>query len=247
MHRYRIVIEYDGTPYIGWQRQESGESVQGKMENAAASLLGEQVSIFGAGRTDSGVHALGQVAHFDTLKEIPSRSIRDGLNYYLKSEAICVLDAAEVSKEFHARFSAISRVYRYRILNRPSPPKLASKRVWHVPVPLSAEAMNLAAQLLVGSNDFTTFRATSCQSPTPCKTLDRLDVERYSQEVVVTATARSFLQHQVRSMVGTLKLVGEGKWAVERPGEALGARNRSFAGPTAPAFGLYLVEIVYKS
>ncbi|HMH64647.1 MAG TPA: tRNA pseudouridine(38-40) synthase TruA [Rhizomicrobium sp.] len=245
MPRYRLTLEYDGGPFVGWQRQAEGASVQGALENAIEKLSGERITVTGAGRTDAGVHALGQVAHFDLEKSFEAGKVRDALNHYLRPDPVCVLDAAVADAEFHARFSAKSRHYLFRILNRRSPPALEEGRVWHVSHPLDAEAMDAAAQMLVGQHDFTTFRAAECQAQSPIKTLDRLDVSRRADEIHIEASARSFLHHQIRSFAGTLKLVGEGKWRPRDVKTALEARDRSACGPVSPPDGLYLVRVDY--
>jgi len=243
--RYRLTLEYDGTPFVGWQRQDNGPSVQGALEAAIEKLSGERVTVTGAGRTDAGVHALGQVAHFDLVKTFQPGKVRDALNYHLRPDPVSVLDAAEVDDEFHARFSATARHYLFRILNRRSPPALDVDKVWHVSPRLEAEAMHAAAQFLVGQHDFTTFRAAECQSQSPVKTLDRLDVSQRGEEIHIEASARSFLHHQIRSFAGTLKLVGEGKWQPREVKKALEARDRAACGPVAPPEGLYLVKVDY--
>jgi len=245
MPRYRLTLEYNGGPFVGWQRQDNGPSVQGALEDAIEKLSGERVTVTGAGRTDAGVHALGQVAHFDLEKVFEAGKVRDALNHYLRPDPVCVLDAAVADGEFHARFSAQARHYLFRILNRRSPPALEAGRVWHVSPRLDAEAMHAAAQFLVGQHDFTTFRAAECQAQSPIKTLDRLDVSRRADEIHIEASARSFLHHQIRSFAGTLKLVGEGKWAPKDVKAALEARDRSACGPVSPPDGLYLVRVDY--
>jgi tRNA pseudouridine38-40 synthase len=243
MLRYRLTIEYDGGPFAGWQRQENGPSVQGAIEEAIFKLSGERVTVTGAGRTDAGVHALGQVAHFDLEKEFAADKVRDALNHHVKPAPIAILDASVAAPDFHARFSATARHYLYRVLCRRAPPALQRGRVWHIVRELDAEAMHAAAQFLVGQHDFTTFRSSECQAKSPLKTLDALEVRRADGEIHIEASARSFLHNQVRSMVGSLKLVGEGKW---RPGEvqvALEARDRGACGPVAPPDGLYLVRV----
>lgn len=246
MPRYRLIIEYDGTPFVGWQIQAEGTSVQGALEQAVANLTREKAGIRGAGRTDAGVHARGQVAHFDIEKEWPADKIRDGLNFYLKPQPVVVLDAAQVPADFDARFSATARHYLYRILARRSPPALERNRVWWIPrTGLDAEAMRDAADVLVGRHDFTTFRAVQCQAKSPIRTLDKLDVTTVDGEIRVAASARSFLHNQVRSMVGSLKLVGEGKWTKDDLRGALEARDRTACGPVAPASGLYLMAVDY--
>ncbi len=243
--RYRLTIEYDGAPFVGWQRQDNGPSVQGALEDAILKLCGETVTVSGAGRTDAGVHALGQVAHFDLIKEFAPDKVRDALNHFLRPAPAVVLDARVAPPDFHARFSATARHYLYRILCRRSPPALESGRVWHVVRTLDADAMHAAAQALVGCHDFTTFRAAECQAKSPVKTLDRLTVSHVGDEIHVNASARSFLHHQVRSIVGSLKLVGEGKWRPRDMKQALDARDRSECGPVAPPDGLYLVRVDY--
>ena len=243
--RYRLTLEYDGAPFVGWQRQNSGASVQGALEAAIEKLSGEKITVTGAGRTDAGVHALGQVAHFDLVKEFEPGKVRDALNYHLRPDPVSVIDAAAVDGEFHARFNATARHYLFRILNRRSPPALENGRVWHVSPGLDAEAMHAAAQHLVGQHDFTTFRAAECQAQSPVKTLDRLDVSRRADEIHIEASARSFLHHQIRSFAGTLKLVGEGKWTPLDVKKALAARDRSACGPVSPPEGLYLVRVDY--
>ena len=245
MPRYRLTIEYDGGPFVGWQRQAEGASIQGALEGAIEKLSAERVTVTGAGRTDAGVHALGQVAHFDLEKSFEVGKVRDALNYYLRPAPIIVLDVGAVDSEFHARFSATTRHYLFRILNRRSPPALEEGRVWHVSHRLEAEAMQAAAQYLVGQHDFTTFRAAECQAQSPVKTLDRLDVSRRADEIHIEASAHSFLHHQIRSFAGSLKLVGEGKWQPKDLKAALEARDRSACGPVSPPDGLYLVRVGY--
>ncbi len=243
--RYRLTVEYDGRPFVGWQRQENGPSVQGALEEAIFKLCGERVTVHGAGRTDAGVHALGQAAHFDLVKEFTGGRIRDALNHHLKPAPVAVLEASVAPQDFSARFSATARHYLYRILCRRAPAALDAGRVWHVVRALDADAMHASAQALVGLHDFTTFRAAECQAKSPVKTLDRLDVSRVGEEVHVNASARSFLHNQVRSIVGSLKLVGEGKWVPRDMKRALEARDRAECGPVAPPEGLYLVRVDY--
>ena len=245
--RYRLTLEYDGGPFVGWQRQDNGPSIQGALEAAIEKLSGERVTATGAGRTDAGVHALGQVAHFDLEKTFAPDKVRDALNHFLRPHPVVVLEAREEAADFHARFSATARHYLFRILNRRAPPGLDDGRVWHVSPRLDADAMHAAAQSLVGQHDFTTFRAAECQSASPVKTLDRLDVSRRADEIHIEASARSFLHHQIRSFAGTLKLVGEGKWQPRQVAEALAARDRSRCGPVSPPDGLYLVRVDYES
>ena len=245
MHRYRIIIEYDGTPFVGWQLQSAGASIQGRLTEAIVRFSGEAVVVRGAGRTDSGVHALAQVAHFELARAWAPFKVREALNFHLKPDPIVVLDAAEVAPDFDARFSASARHYLYRILARKAPPALERNRVWWVPRPLDAAAMADATRHLIGRHDFTTFRAAGCQAQSPVKTLDRLDVTRTGDEIRVEASARSFLHHQVRSFVGSLKHVGEGRWRPEDVKAALDARNRAACGALAPSRGLYLVRVDY--
>ncbi|MFQ5983924.1 MAG: tRNA pseudouridine(38-40) synthase TruA [Alphaproteobacteria bacterium] len=243
MQRYKLVLEYDGSGFVGWQRQASGPSVQQALEEAVEKFCGERVSICAAGRTDAGVHALGQTVHFDLAGPRPPDTILMAVNQHLRPKPIAVLSVEEVGPDFHARLSAISRAYLYRIINRRSPLTVHRGHAWQVPVPLDAQAMQAGARMLVGRHDFSTFRDSLCQAKSPVKTLDVLEVTRDGDEVRITARARSFLHRQVRSMVGTLKLVGEGKWTADDVAAALAARDRRASGPTAPAEGLYLVEV----
>jgi tRNA pseudouridine38-40 synthase len=245
MPRYRLTIEYDGTPFVGWQVQTEGTSVQGALQSAILKLTGESAGLRGAGRTDAGVHARGQVAHFDIDRDWSPEKLRDGLNYYLKPLPIVVLDCAGVPAGFDARFSATARHYLYRILARRAPLALERDRVWWIPRAIDADAMAEAASILVGHHDFTTFRAAACQAKSPLRTLDRLDVTRDGDEIGIAASARSFLHNQVRSMVGSLKLVGEGKWTGGDLRAALEARDRTACGPVAPSSGLYLMSVDY--
>jgi tRNA pseudouridine38-40 synthase len=245
MPRFKLVIEYDGTSFVGWQIQEGGLSVQGLVTDAIATFSGERVTLYGAGRTDAGVHALGQVAHFDLARDWRADRVRDALNAQLRPHPIAVLSAEKVDSDFDARRSARRRHYLYRIVNRRADLALDRHRAWRVPRRLDAEAMHEAAQALVGRHDFTTFRAAECQAKSPVKTLDRLAVERTGDEIRILLSARSFLHHQVRSMAGSLALVGEGKWRAEDLAAALAARSRSACGPVAPPEGLYLVSVEY--
>ena len=247
MPRYRLTVEYDGTPFSGWQRQAGVLSVQQVVEDAIFKTTGETVTIQAAGRTDAGVHAYAQVVSFDLGRDWHAFRIREALNFHTKPHPVSIVDAAAVTDGFEARFSAIGRHYEYRILNRRPRPAIEQFRVWHCPKPLDVEPMHAAAQLVLGKHDFTTFRAAECQAKSPVKTLDRLDVTREGEIVVVRASARSFLHSQVRSMVGSLKLVGEGKWTPQQFRAALDARDRARCGPLAPPDGLYLMKVDYDA
>lgn len=245
MPRYKVILEYDGGPFVGWQMQENGRSIQGRLGEAVHGFCGEEMLPRGAGRTDAGVHAFGQVAHFDLSKDWPAERVREALNAHLRPDPIVVLSCEQVGLEFDARFSAVKRHYLYRICNRRAPLTLERGRVWQVVPQLDANAMDEAAQLLVGKHDFTTFRSVQCQAKSPVKTLDALGVTRMGEEIRIEASARSFLHHQVRSLVGALKLVGEGKWTAADLKQALEAKDRSACAPVAPAHGLYLVRVDY--
>ena len=245
MTRWRLTIEYDGTPFMGWQRQDHGPSVQEVLEQALFRMTGELATLHAAGRTDAGVHALAMAAHVDVAKHLTEHRLREGLNALVRPAPVSVTAVEAVADDWHARFSCIGRRYLYRILNRRAPPALDKGKVWHVPVPLEAESMAEAAQHLVGHHDFTTFRSVNCQSQSPVKTLDTLTVERVGEEIHVCAAARSFLHHQVRSMVGCLALVGRGRWSPDDVRKALEARDRQELGLNAPSEGLYFVEAVY--
>jgi len=247
MPRFKLTIEYDGAPFVGWQRQANGRSVQQAIEEALARLTNETPALRGAGRTDAGVHALGQVAHFDLQRAWTGDKLRDGLNAHLRPEPVSVLLAEPVADGFDARYSAIRRSYCYRILTRRAPPVIDRGRVWHVGRRLDAAAMHSAARTLLGTHDFTTFRSTECQAKSPVRTLDVLDVSEHNDELVVSARARSFLHNQVRSLVGSLKLVGEGKWSAVDLKAALDARDRTQSGPVAPPEGLYLMRVDYPT
>ena len=245
MARYKLTVEYDGAPFVGWQMQANGLSVQMVLETAVARINGGPAAVHGAGRTDAGVHALGQVAHVDLVKDWDPFVLRNALNGNVRPHPVSVLEVQRVADDFHARFSATSRHYLYRILNRRSPPALDRGKVWWLAAGLEANAMHEAAQALIGSHDFTTFRAAQCQAKSPVKTLDRLDVSRYGELIEIRCQARSFLHNQVRSMVGSLKLVGEGKWRPRQIKDALVARDRGRCGPVAPPDGLYLLKVDY--
>ncbi|WP_427968071.1 tRNA pseudouridine(38-40) synthase TruA [Altererythrobacter sp.] len=245
MTRFALTLEFDGTPFVGLQRQVTGPSVQQAVEEAAERVTGEKVTLHSAGRTDTGVHALAMRSHFDIEKDITPFRLMEALNAHLRPDPIAVTHCEEVDEDWHARFSCVGRRYVYRIVNRRAPLTLDLNRAWQVPQELDHEAMHRAAQALVGKHDFTTFRSVQCQAKDPVKTLDRLDVEREGSEVRIHAAARSFLHHQVRSMVGCLALVGMGRWREERVGEALAARDRQQLGLNAPPHGLYFVEAIY--
>jgi tRNA pseudouridine38-40 synthase len=245
MPRYKLTLEYCGKGLVGWQRQANGLSVQEALETAITRFCGERVTVFGAGRTDAGVHALAQVAHVDLPRECESEVIRSALNAHLRPHRISVLLAERATPDFDARLSATGRHYLYRILNRRAPPALERGRVWHVAPPLDLGAMQAGARHLLGHHDFSTFRDSLCQARSPVKTLDRLELSRVGEEIHVAAEARSFLHHQVRNMVGTLKLVGLGSWQPDDVARALAARDRRAGGPTAPAHGLALVAVRY--
>jgi tRNA pseudouridine38-40 synthase len=246
MPRYRVIVEYDGTPFVGWQIQAHGVTVQGRLTQAIRTFSAETTSVRGAGRTDAGVHALGQVAHFDLMREWPADTVRAAVHFHLKPDPIAVIDCAVAPPSFDARFCALARHYRYRILSRRAPPVLDRDRVWWVPHHLAVQPMAEAARLFMGKHDFSTFRAAGCQARSPIKTLDSLLVTATDDEIRIEASARSFLHNQVRSMVGALKIVGEGKWSRRDVENALAARNRASCPAVAPARGLYLVKVDYR-
>jgi tRNA pseudouridine38-40 synthase len=245
MPRYKLTLEYDGAPFAGWQIQADQLTVQGVLTAAIEALSGEKILVQGAGRTDAGVHAVAQVAHVDLARDWDIDTVRDALNAHLRPHPVAILKAERVADDFNARTSAIRRHYLYRIVNRRADLTLEAGRAWRVPRPLDVDAMHKAAQRLVGKHDFTTFRSTECQAKSPVKTLDALSVERNGEEVMVTAVARSFLHNQVRSMVGSLEAVGEGKWSADDLSRALAARDRTACGPVAPPDGLYLMRVEY--
>ncbi len=247
MPRYRLTLEYDGGPYCGFQAQAGSPSVQAEVERAIAAFCGEMVRIHAAGRTDSGVHAAGQVIHADLIKAWPAEVVMNALNAHLGAAPIAVLQAVVADGDFHARFSALGRRYLYRILNRPGPPALVAGKVWHVKAPLDVVAMEAAAQVLVGKHDFTTFRDAACQAASPVKTLDEARVRRDGEEVRLAFAARSFLHRQVRSMTGSLVQVGLGRWSAADLAAALAARDRAACGPVAPAAGLILMSVDYPA
>ena len=245
MTRFRLTVEYDGTPFMGWQRQGHGPSVQQAIEEAVEAITGEQAVLHAAGRTDAGVHALAMAAHVDIEKPIAPFRLSEALNAHLRPLPVAILAAEPVAEDWHARFSCIGRRYVYRIVNRRAPLALEANRAWQIAVPLDAGAMHEAAQALVGQYDFTTFRSAHCQSDSPVKTLDRLAVRREGDLILIEAAARSFLHHQVRSMVGCLQLVGRGKWSAADLRDALEARDRAALGLNAPPHGLYFVAASY--
>ncbi len=246
MPRYKLTIEYDGTPFVGWQIQDNGASIAGAITDAIEKFAGERPDVMGAGRTDAGVHAFAQVAHVDLVKDWDTDTVRDAMNAQLRPNPVAVISAEKVAADFHARFAATKRHYLYRILNRRADLALERERAWRIAKPLDVKAMHEAAQKLVGNHDFTTFRSVECQAKSPVKTLDRFDVTRAVDEIRIEASARSFLHHQVRSMVGSLALVGEGRWNAADLQKALEAKNRIACGPVAPAVGLYLVRVDYE-
>jgi tRNA pseudouridine38-40 synthase len=246
MPRYKLTIEYDGRPFVGWQIQDNGPSVQGVLAAAIRAFSGDEVSVQGAGRTDAGVHALGQVAHVDLTRHWRANIVRDAVNAHLRPHPVAVLAVEEVVPTFDARTSAVRRHYLYRIINRRADLTFERGRAWRVAKPLNSTAMHMAAQRLVGRHDFTTFRHAECQAKSPVKTLDAFDVHRIKDDIHITALARSFLHTQVRSMVGSLVFVGEGKWSVDDLAAALAARDRAACGTVAPPDGLYLTQVDYE-
>lgn len=246
MPRFKLTLEYDGTSFVGWQRQGDLPSVQGILEECLADFLNEPITVWGSGRTDAGVHAKGQVAHVDIPKSYAPFAIQGAMNKRLRHFPVTVLAVEKVSSDFHARFSAISRSYEYKILNQRAAPALERNRVWWIIRPLSVEAMREASTHLIGHHDFSSFRNSRCQAASPLKTLDELSIERKGDLIIIKTRARSFLHNQVRNMVGTLKRVGEGNWSPQKVKEILEAQDRRCAGPTAPACGLYLTEVCFR-
>jgi tRNA pseudouridine38-40 synthase len=247
MPRYRMTVEYDGAPYVGWQRQDNGPSVQGAIEKAIFAMSGEAVSLKAAGRTDSGVHAYGQVCHADLTRSWKAITVMNAVNAYLamENERVAIVDAQAVPDTFDARFSATKRHYLYRIINRLAPTAIDAERAWHVKKPLDHHSMQAAAQELVGYHDFTTFRSSHCQAKNPNRTIDRLDVTRQGDVIEIRAAAQSFLHNQIRSFAGTLRLAGEGRWSPEDVRAALAARDRTRCGPVAPPHGLFFMQVEY--
>lgn len=245
MPRYKLTIEYDGAPFMGWQIQNHGPSVQEALQDALEKLNGAPVTVQGAGRTDSGVHALGQVAHVDLVKDLRADKVRDAMNYHLGKNPISILDSQRVDDDFHARFDAIERHYIYRIIDRRPRLALDRGRVWRIPVRLNAAAMQRSAQSLIGEHDYTTFRDTACQAKSPVRSIDEITVERVDSEIHIFVRARSFLHRQVRSIAGSLAEVGRGYWDEDQVQKVLKARDRTACGPVAPAEGLYLLDVIY--
>jgi len=245
MARYALILEWDGAPFMGWQRQAHGPSVQAALEAAVQRVTGETVAAHAAGRTDAGVHARAMAAHIELAREFASFRLGEAINALLKPAPVAVLDCRLVADDWHARFSCVGRAYQYRIINRRAPLTLDRGKAWRIARPLDAEAMHDAAQVLIGLHDFTTFRSVHCQSQSPVKTLDRLDVRRVGEDVLIDAAARSFLHHQVRSMVGCLALVGQGQWTRDNLAAALEAKNRCKLGLNAPPDGLYFTKAIY--
>jgi tRNA pseudouridine38-40 synthase len=245
--RWKLTIEYDGRPFVGWQRQENGPSVQGALEDAVFGFSGERITVHGAGRTDAGVHAKGQVAHIDVMKETTPKTMRDAVNAHLRQAGapVAVLHAEEAAPDFEARFDAVKRTYRYVMINRRAPLTFEAGLAWQVHVDLDAAAMHEGAQHLLGKHDFTTFRAAQCQAKSPVRTLDEIAVTREDERITIDVAARSFLHSQVRAFAGTLKMVGEGKWTPDDVGAALSAQDRARCGPVAPPDGLYLMRVAY--
>tara|TARA_R110002110_G_scaffold92057_3_gene239609 strand:- start:3787 stop:4527 length:741 start_codon:yes stop_codon:yes gene_type:complete len=245
MPRYKLTIEYDGAPFVGWQAQTNGLSVQQVVEEGIRGFCGEDLKIYGAGRTDAGVHALGQVAHVDFARDIAPDTLRDAVNAHMRPHPVAIVEVLPVPDSFEARFSAVRRHYMYRIVNRRAPLTLDRGQAWLVHKPLDADAMHIAAQALVGKHDFTTFRSVQCQAKSPVKTVDEISVSRYADDIEIICRARSFLHNQVRSFVGTLRMVGEGRWTARTVKKALAAKDRAACGPVAPPDGLYLLQVDY--
>lgn len=243
--RWKLTIEYDGNDFFGWQSQNDGFTVQQVLEKSVFDLSGEHVRLHVAGRTDSGVHALGQIAHFDTSKNYTEREVRNALNIYSRPHAVTVLKAEKVTDDFHARFSAQKRYYRYVVINRPSPPAIGRQYMWHVHRNLNIDAMRQAAAHFIGTHDFSSFRASECQAKSPIRSLDVLDITQDGEKIYFDLEARAFLHHQVRNIMGTLKRVGDGSWHPDVIPEMIAAKKRSAAGPTAPAYGLFFMKVDY--
>ncbi|MDB2415080.1 tRNA pseudouridine(38-40) synthase TruA [Rickettsiales bacterium] len=245
MTRYKCIVEYDGTNFHGWQRQNGFSSIQQSIEEAIVKFAQEEVEVYASGRTDAGVHALGQVIHFDINKEMPKENVMGALNYHLRPNPIAILDIEEVDKDFHARFDAKERSYIYKMVTRRAPLALDVNRVWQLPRELDIDLMQEAAEYFIGKHDFTSFRAVRCEAKSPVKTIDELTISRKDGYIIVCIRAKSFLHHMVRNIVGTLKLVGDGRWSPQQVKDAIDAKDRRAAGPTAPAHGLYFEKVVY--
>ena len=245
MQRYKIKIEYEGTPFVGWQFQKNGQSVQEVLQRAIFNFSKEKVVVTGAGRTDSGVHALAQVAHFDLKKKIKRKNLLPAINQNIGNKPITVLKINKANKKFHARFDAIKRTYQYTIINRQSPLALQKNKAWHIRKKLDVKAMKKGARLLLGTHDFSTFRASSCGAKSPIKTMEKISIKRNKEKITLKFTSKSFLQQQVRSMVGCIKYLGEGKWSLDTFKNSFKSKNRAKCAPPAPACGLYLAKIKY--
>ena len=245
MQRYRIIIEYDGTPFVGWQFQKNGLSIQEVLQNAIFSFSGERVNVTGAGRTDSGVHALAQIAHFDLKKKVKKKNFLRGINQYIGNKPVTILSIKKTNKKFHARFDAKKRTYQYVIINRQSPLALQKNKAWHIRKKLDVKTMKKGAKLLLGTHDFSTFRASSCGAKSPIKTMEKIAIKKNKDNITLKFTSKSFLQQQVRSMVGCIKYLGEGKWNLDTFKKSFKSKNRIRCAPPAPACGLYLAKIKY--
>jgi len=245
MQRYKAKIEYDGTSFVGWQFQKNGLSIQEVLQKAIFNFSKEKVVVIGAGRTDSGVHALAQVAHFDLKKKIKEKNFLPGINQHIGNQPVTVLKINKASKKFHARFNAKKRTYQYTIINRPSPLALQKSKAWHIRKKLDVKAMQKGAKLLLGTHDFSTFRASSCGAKSPVKTMEKISIRKNKDKITLKFTSKSFLQQQVRSMVGCIKYLGEGKWNLDNFKQSFKSKNRIRCAPPAPACGLYLTKIKY--
>jgi len=245
MQRYKIKIEYEGTPFVGWQFQKNGQSVQEVLQKAIFNFSKEKVVVIGAGRTDSGVHALAQVAHFDLKKKIKKKSLLPAINQNIGNKPVTVLKINKANKKFHARFDAKKRTYQYTIVNRQSPLTLQKNKAWHILKKLDVKVMKKGAKLLLGTHDFSTFRASSCGAKSPIKTMEKISIKKNKDKITLKFTSKSFLQQQVRSMVGCIKYLGEGKWNLDTFKNSFKSKNRTKCAPPAPACGLYLAKIKY--
>jgi len=245
MQRYKIKIEYDGTPFVGWQFQKNGQSIQEVLQNAIFNLSNEKVVVTGSGRTDSGVHALAQIAHFDLKKKIEKKKLLPGLNQNIKNKSVTILKINKINKKFHARFSAKRRTYQYIIINRQSPLTLQKNKAWHIRKKLNVRVMKKGAKLLLGTHDFSTFRSSSCGAKSPIKTMEKITIRKNKDKIILNFTSKSFLQHQVRSMVGCIKYLGDGKWSITDFKKSFKSKKRLKCAPPAPACGLYLITITY--